>query len=194
MGFKEIADLDCDKTVAIGGTDKKSGKPNLTTITGYYIGSRDVESPKSKNGKAKLHVFQTKTGNVGVWGKTNLDQKMLGVNPGVLTKVSFTGMVPTKNQPMYKYKVECDTENTIEVAAPAESDGATSEETYEELSEHAGYENEPSEDPALDEEEAPLDETPPARTTAPKHAAAPADPAGRAAVQNLLKNNGARRA
>ncbi len=193
MGFKEIADLDCDKTVAIGGTDKKSGKPNPTTITGYYIGSRDVESPKSKNGKAKLHVFQTKTGNVGVWGKTNLDQKMLGVNPGVLTKVSFTGMVPTKNQPMYKYKVECDTENTIEVAAPAESDGAA-EESYEaEGADAAGY-DEPSDDTALGEEEAPLDETPPARTTAPKRAAAPADPARRAAVQNLLKNNGARRA
>lgn len=120
MGFKTVSDLSTDNAIALGGFNRKTNKENPTTITGYFIGSKEVDSPKSKTGKAKLHVFQTSTGNVGVWGKTDLDQKLRAAEVGALTRVTFTGMQETKNNPMYKYKVEVDSENTIEVA-PAES-------------------------------------------------------------------------
>lgn len=114
MGFKEIASLDADKTIALGGKDKKTGKPNPTSVEGYYLGSREVENGM---GKSKIHFFQTSKGNVGVWGKTDSDRKLAGVTPGVMTRISFTGMqsIPGK-QPMYKYKVEVDNENTTEVS------------------------------------------------------------------------------
>jgi len=120
MAFKTVSDLSTDNAIALGGANRKTGKANPTTITGYFIGSKDVDSPKSKTGKAKLHVFQTPEGNVGVWGKTDLDLKLRNAQPGALTRVTFTGMQETKNNPMYKYKVEVDTENTIEVASATE--------------------------------------------------------------------------
>lgn len=140
MGFTELADLDCTVTTALGGRDKKNNKNNPTQIEGYYIGSRQVASPKSKTGFAALHVFQTEEGNVGVWGKTNLDQKMKQVTPGSMTRVTFTGMMETKNNPMYKYKVEVDSSNTIDVSSAVpvkdsyESDDSYSDESLDESS------------------------------------------------------------
>lgn len=124
MAFETLADLSTDNAIALGGFNKKERKANPTSITGYYIGSKQVASPKSKTGFAALHVFQTPEGNVGVWGKTDLDQKLRSAQLGAYTRVTFTGMQETKNNPMYKYKVEIDRENTIEVAAP------TNEPTY----------------------------------------------------------------
>lgn len=115
MAFKQLVDLDANVTTAIGGTDKNTGKKNPTSIEGYYVGTRQVPSRKAKSGLCSLHILQTKTGNVGVWGKTNLDQKMPSVLPGQLIRISFVGMIETPNNPMYKYKVEVDVDNTIEV-------------------------------------------------------------------------------
>lgn len=119
MAFKAVQDLGTDTTIALGGFNKTARKDNPTTLTGYFLGSRQVDSPKSKTGKAYIHVFQTPTGNIGVWGKTDLDRKIQAAQPGALTRVSFDGMmkIPGKND-MYKYKVEVDTDDTIEVTAP----------------------------------------------------------------------------
>lgn len=119
MGYEEIVSLDADTTIALGGRNKKTGKNNPTEIEGYYLGSRKVESKKAKAGFAYIHFFQTSKGNVGVWGKTDLDRKILGVAPGTMTLAAFDKMVPTPNGEMYKYKVAVDKENTIEVAAVA---------------------------------------------------------------------------
>lgn len=131
MGFKTVSDLSTDNAIALGGFNKKTRQDNPTTITGYYLGSKDVDSPMSKTGKAKLHIFQTSGGNTGVWGKTDLDRKMGSAQVGALTRVTFDGLLEIKGKnPMYKYKVEVDTENTIDVAPPA----ATSDDSYEEPS------------------------------------------------------------
>lgn len=127
MAFTEIPDLDASETVSLGGANKKTGKKNPTSIEGYYIGTRQVPSQKAKSGFAALHILQTERGNVGVWGKTNLDQKMAGVVPGSMIRITFVGMVETRNNPMYKYKVEVDTSNSIDVSSvsselPAEGD------------------------------------------------------------------------
>lgn len=115
MGFKQVQSLDADNVIALGGKNNKTGKANLTSVEGYYVGSRKVESKKAKKGFAYIHILQTNKGNLGVWGKTNLDQKLLLVTPGTMVKLTFTGTKPTPNGPMYVYKVEQDTENTIEV-------------------------------------------------------------------------------
>lgn len=117
MAFKTVTDLSADVTISLGGKDKKTGKLNPTTIEGYYLGKRVIADTKKKSGKSYIYIFQTPTGNKGVWGKTDLDNKMLEVTPGTMTRASFLKMVPTKNGDMYRYKVEVDVDNTIEVSA-----------------------------------------------------------------------------
>jgi hypothetical protein len=162
MSYQEVTSLDCDNAVQLGGKDRKTGKANPTRIEGYYIGSRDVASPKSKTGFSKLHVFQTAKGNEGVWGKTDLDRKLASAALGVMTRVTYTGMKETKNNPMYVYKVEVDAENSIDVGTASEphSFGNEAETEYDDAEEvDAG------------EEEAALDEAPPARAAAPRQPA-----------------------
>lgn len=112
MGFKEVSSLDADNAVALGGVNKKTGKKNPTSVEGYYLGKREVES---KRGKSNLHFLQTPKGNLGLWGKTDLDRKLAGVNPGTMIRATHVGMQATPNGEMYKYKVEVDSDNTIEV-------------------------------------------------------------------------------
>lgn len=185
MAFKELADLDCSVTTAIGGVNKETNKKNPTQIEGYYIGTRQVPSKKSKTGLCSLHVLQTQTGNVGVWGKTNLDQKMPAVKPGQMIRISFVGMVETQNNPMYKYKVQVDAANTIEVNLPETDASAAGEESGNDGEELPSSFDEGDPEDTLDDE-APLDEVPPARAAAPARKAAPPDARRAAAVQNLL--------
>lgn len=175
MAFKTVSDLSTDNAIALGGFNRKTNKENPTTITGYFIGSKEVDSPKSKTGKAKLHVFQTEKGNVGVWGKTDLDQKLAAAQQGALTRVTFTGMQETKNNPMYKYRVEVDTENTIEVAPPATAA----------LEEHGDF-YDGSNDGADPFGEDDVDEAPPARALAPRTPAKTPTADSQARVQALL--------
>src|ERR1035437_1599758 len=109
MAFKEIASLDADNTTALGGINKKTGKPNPKTAEGYYLGTRTVESKMSNSGEAKIHFLQTSKGNLGIWGKTDLDRKIATVTLGAMIRITQTGKqaVPGK-QDMYKFKVEID--------------------------------------------------------------------------------------
>lgn len=131
MSFKEVATLDADKVIALGGVDKQNkNKPNPKSAEGYYLGSRKVESKKAKSGYSYIHYLQTETGNLGVWGKTDLDRKLLSVSPGTMVRINQTGTRPTPNGPMYVYKVEVDSENIIDVGDLAnEGTGTSSEET-----------------------------------------------------------------
>ncbi len=117
MSFKTVTDLDADTTIALGGYNKKTKKDNPTSVEGYYLGCRRVNSNKSKTGYCNIYYFQTPKGNIGVWGKVDLDRKMQTVELGVMVRASFSKMVPTPNGDMYKYTVEFDPDNTIEVSA-----------------------------------------------------------------------------
>lgn len=114
MAFKEVSSLDADVTVALGGINRKTGKKNPTSAEGYYLGNRPVTN---KTGESKLHFLQTPKGKLGVWGKTDMDKKLASVVPGTMIRISFTGMQPTPKGDMYKFKVEVDDANTIEVNA-----------------------------------------------------------------------------
>lgn len=183
MGFKELADLDCSVTTAIGGFNKETKKDNPTQIEGYFIGSRKIDSAKAKSGYCFLHVLQTNKGNVGVWGKTNLDQKLSAVQPGTMIRISFQGMVETRNNPMYKYKVEVDESNTIEVNL------ASSEDNGAEANPHAEgkYDFERDQDEAAVDADEPEEQAPP-RAVAPREPAKTPNAASQAKVQALLAN------
>jgi hypothetical protein len=123
MAFKTVNSLEADNTISLGGTNRKTGKTNPTSIEGYYLGSRQVQDNKKKSGVSFIYIFQTSKGNVGVWGKTDMDRKMAQTPAGVMTRVTATGTRPTPNGDMYTFKVEVDSDNTIEVQAPTASIG-----------------------------------------------------------------------
>lgn len=120
MSFETVADLSCDVTIQLGGINKETGKPNPKSIEGYWLGYKIVDG---KYGPAQLHVFQTKTGNTGVWGKTDLDAKLSLVKPGTMVRATFDKTVPSnKGNDKWVFKVEFDKGNRIEVAAQTTDD------------------------------------------------------------------------
>src|ERR1700679_1176128 len=116
MAFKKKTDLSSDTTVQVGGVDNKTGKPNPKSLEGYFLGTREVTTAY---GKAKVHVFQTEHGNVSYFGKTNsnrlLDDPEL---VGQMVRLTFTGMAKPQpgKAPAYKFELEHDPDNTIDVS------------------------------------------------------------------------------
>lgn len=146
MAFTEVQSLDAEITIALGGTNKKTGKKNPTTAEGYYLGSRKVEN---KTGESSIHFLQTSKGNLGIWGKTDLDRKLTAVVPGTMVRLNFTGMQATPRGDMYKFKVEVDADNSIDVSGLASSNSSSStedqgltEDGNEDYNEAADYEDE----------------------------------------------------
>lgn len=175
MAYKTVSDLDADKTIALGGRDKNN-KPNPTQIEGYYLGSKQCKSEMSQSGFCKLHVFQTPTGNVGVWGKTKLDSALAQVDAGTMVMATFTGVgKPSKGRKgAYLYRVEFDPENTITPPTTTGPDLSASD-----------YEDEES--PAFNEDEGLDDHEAPEPTYSPRAQASGPSAADRAAkVQALL--------
>lgn len=153
MAYKEVATLDADVTIALGGRDKKTGKANPTKVEGYYLGRREVAAGKfSRPGKQDyLYFLQTPKGNVGVWGKTDLDRKLAQVTPGDMIRVSHTGMRPTPSGEMHTYKVEVDSDNRIDVSGLQASAPSSAFDDASELNEDESLNN----DTYGDEDEAP---------------------------------------
>jgi len=116
MAYKTFTDLSADTTVSLGGINRKTGKKNPIEVEGYYLGKRSVEDKKKKSGTSNIYFFQTANGNIGVWGKTNMDQKMAQAQVGLMTLVQFDKMVNTPNGEMYKYIVAQDPDLFIEVS------------------------------------------------------------------------------
>ena len=183
MAFQEAQDLGCETTIRLGGTDKKTGKSNPKSAEGFYVGSRRVTT---KFGPSWVHVLQTSKGNVGIWGKTDLDSKLLAITKGTMVRLTYTHSVPSnKGNDLMKYKVEFDKDNTIEVsdAAATEDSGSSEDGDY--------ADNDGETDEPLEEESAP-DEQPVSRPHPPKAAAKVPNAAQQARVQALL--NGGKRA
>jgi hypothetical protein len=120
MAFEEIASTDSSNTIALGGVNKKTGKPNPTSVTGYYLGSKEVTTGF---GPAQVHNLQTDSGIIGVWGKTDMNKKLNGVPEGVLVRITQSGMkkIPGRN-PMWVYKVEVDKSDTLDTGVTAEEE------------------------------------------------------------------------
>lgn len=183
MAFKKVQELDCETSVALGGFNKTTGKPNPKQIEGYFLGTKQTVSKKSASGFASLHILQTENGNVGVWGKTDLDRKMKNVQAGVMTRITQSGTAPTPRGDMYKYTVEVDTDNAIEVGFS--SPAAQEETSYEDAPNYTAAEEEETD---LDAEETVYDAPAPVRATAPKTPVAAPNAASAARTAALLKS------
>ena len=48
MAFETVQDLSCDTVIQLGGTNRETGKANQAQIEGYFLGSKKIESRKSK--------------------------------------------------------------------------------------------------------------------------------------------------
>lgn len=138
-------------------------------IEGYYLGTTKI---KIDDREVAKHLFQTKAGVLSVLGQAHLTNLLSDVSKGTMVRVTLTGSKKTKpgRHPMNVFEVEFDKAQTISVAPDAEDTSyASQDEDFEETS--------------LDSEEAPMDEVP---FVAPKRAATPSKPAGRASVEALL--------
>lgn len=111
MAYKKVLEATAETAFALGGKDGR-GKANPTSVEGYYLGSKKVDSDY---GESKLHIFNTAEGNVGVWGKTNLDRLLTDARLGQMCLVNFIGMGKAQKgkRPPYQYEVQYDDANTI---------------------------------------------------------------------------------
>lgn len=112
MAFQEVLSLDADTIITLGGVNKETGRKNPTTAEGYYLGLRTVEG---KRGPSKIHFLRTPKGNLGVWGKTNMNSQLSAIPTGTMVRITSTGTKPTKNGDMYTFKVEFDSSEKIDV-------------------------------------------------------------------------------
>lgn len=149
MAFKAVTDLSADTTISLGGFNKKLKKDNPTSVEGYYLGKKEVADQKKKSGKSFIYILQTPKGNLGVWGKTDMDRKMTQVATGNMIRITHVGMTPTPNGEMYKYSVEQDDSNTIEVATADTQDNSGADD-YSAGGDETSYVSEES----LDDEDA----------------------------------------
>lgn len=173
MAYITKFDGQTDKTIQLG--DKKN--PTKASIEGYYLGTK--ETPDTGFGPGKLHIFQTKTGTVGVWGKTNSNRLMTAELRGQMCLLTFTGMGEAKKgrNAAYNYTLKHDPENTVSVAdVDVNADTAVDDDS----SEGSDFE-----EADLGAEEA-YEEVPPARPVAPKRPVTAPDAARAAKVQALL--------
>jgi hypothetical protein len=139
MGYKEVTNLDADLIIALGKTDKRTGKKYPKQAEGYYLGCRSVES---KRGKSKIHFLQTANGNLGLWGTMDLNRKLGEAAPGSMVRITSTGTKPTPKGDMYIYKVEVDADNSIEVSATSDAASYSDDDHSEDEEFSADTENE----------------------------------------------------
>jgi hypothetical protein len=133
MAYKKVSSLEADVTITIGGADKKTGKKNPTSVEGFYLGSRQVETKGKWSDKpSTIYFFQTDKGNVGVWGKTNLNNKMKSAKAGEMTRITYAGMKSTTNGEMHVYNVEQDPDVSIDVSELTASSESSNNESSDE--------------------------------------------------------------
>ena len=170
MAFKRVPELSSNVTIKLGGKDA-SGKSNPTSLEGYYLGRREAQSDY---GAGVIHFFQTQEGNVGVWGKTNMNRLLSDERLGQMVRVTFTGMgkaAKGKSAP-YNYSVEYDEDETTDVSGIDLNTSA----------------HEDAEDPSTDDD-SPSDEIQPPKAVAPARPLATPNASSAAKVQALLNRN-----
>lgn len=175
MAFEKLATLDTDSAVTIGGEDKKTGKPNPESIEGYFLGTKALGPNKFNKSKTDyMHIFQTRQGNIGVWGKTHMDRQLLNVTPGTMVRVTFAGTRDVgKGNDMNCYTVEVDKDNTIEVNLSPSNTPVNSGDEADDGDSDSG-------------DDSPSDEVTPVRASAPRQVTPPPSAASQARTRALL--------
>lgn len=112
--FKQTDLPSFDLVPDLGSINTSTGEPNPKSVEGYYLGYRAMDS---YFGLHKLYILKTPKGDVGIFGKTNLDQKMVFVRRGAMVRISLIGEIYAGNRNYIKeYKVEVDEEDIIKTS------------------------------------------------------------------------------
>lgn len=177
MAYIKKFDGQTDTTVQLG--DKNN--PVRKSVEGYFLGTK--ETPDTGYGPGKLHIFQTKEGTVGVWGKTNSNRLMTSDHRGQMCKLTFTGMGEKKKgkNPAYNYELQYDAENTTDVTGVDMNASEPEEDLGSDEVEGSSFAEEPSES-----EESSPDEITVARAKPPLSKPAPVSASSRDRVNALL--------
>lgn len=180
MGYQELGNV---RAVTLGGVNKTTGEKNPTELEGYYLRVEGRPNKFNKNKPQNFYVFQTKEGEVGLYGKAGIDREMKKAVAGRMTKVVHTGQTidTGMGNPMIVFKVFQDRDNTINVddfnpPAPTASTGSDDSDDDSGLHASGDYDS-------LGEEE---DELPPPRPQAPRTPASTPSADKQARVQALL--------
>lgn len=114
MAYITKFDGKTDTTINLGNKDSSTSNP--TSVEGYFLGTKDV--PDNGYGAGKLHMFQTKAGVVGVWGKANSNRLMTPDLVGNMCLLKFTGMGEKRKgkNPAYEYSLQYDKDNTTDTS------------------------------------------------------------------------------
>lgn len=176
MAYEALGEV---TVVTLGGINKTTGKKNPTELEGYLLGIEDRANKFNPGKPQKFYLFQTKDGEVGVYGKAGIDSVLRGARLGAMTKLVSTGetLDTGKGFPMKVFKAFQDKTNFIDIGptnAPAE---AAAQDSY------TGIDEEVAQD---DSDDSLFDETPPARPVAARTPLATPDAARQAKVQALL--------
>lgn len=133
MAYEEMVDLGTDNVVALGGVNSKTGKPNPTEIEGRYLGARAVTT---SNGPSVIHVFQTPTGSVGVWGTKKLNDNLPG-SEGYMLFIKYKGKVKIaggKTQHTYSFGIDrADKTEVSRMLSTGTNKGSGTENSYADL-------------------------------------------------------------
>lgn len=183
MGYELLADV---QTVVLGGTDK-NGKRNPTQLEGFFLRTESRPNRFNPGKPQNFYVFQTETGEVGVYGKAGLDREMKKAKIGAMTKVVNTGkkLDTGKGQPMTIFEVYQDKTNAIKVEEIISTAQTVSSQDLSE--DGAAWADEATEDSFDDEE--PMDVAPAPRAVAPQRTATPPSAAQQAKLQAVLNRN-----
>lgn len=131
MAYELLSDVE---TVVLGGKNKETGKKNPTSLEGYFL--RVEHRPNKFNPKVpqNYYVFQTSTGDKGLFGKAGVDREMKKAILGAMTKVVNTEKTldTGKGNPMIVFEVYQDKSNSIEVAEQDSTDTPPSVESAHE--------------------------------------------------------------
>lgn len=129
------------KKILLNADSIKDMKIPGSTIEGYYIGKKVIPS-------GSLHVFNTAKGNEGVFGARMLDDLLLTVPAGEMTRVTYLEKKALGNGKSMKiYDVESDNTNTIDVSSVSKGTNVS----YQEVGADLGAEDAVGAEEELDE-------------------------------------------
>lgn len=168
MARKRVLDLNVDNVYGFG--EKKGDKRVNEEVSGYYLGSKNVQGSM---GPSIIHAFQTAKGSFGVWGSKQLNDNLAQVIKGTMTFITYKGKVKIPRGTMKTFLVEFDDEDTIPLAnvdvnfTPSNSE-ADAEDAIDDSVEASDYDDAEQELAAAEEE---IEEVaPPVQTRRPQPA------------------------
>ena len=111
MAFKK-AESKLGKYADLATWNKKGEIKEGDSIEGYYV---DSETFTTKHGEMTIYVIETSEALVKVTGQTDIKNKFAEIPLGCKVRLTFQGIVETKNNPLKSYEVEYDEEDKTEL-------------------------------------------------------------------------------